>query len=235
MMRLRLAFALLFWLLLGSAFGATRYNVFVDVSASINRPQRMSWLATVDKLPDRPQPGDAVTLLPLHNNTGGAAAMFTGESQPFDDDLPADDQMVRRRAFVDMRNGFRAALRDAISQPGHATETDIFSAVDRVPADDRGRHVVVLFISDMLQSTSRDIDMDKIRLTEVTIPQVIQAAVKRHHWTGGTLAGVRIDCLLPGISAEARVVHNDRLILKLFWDCLFRSIGASLNNFDTQL
>jgi hypothetical protein len=119
--------------------------------------------------------------------------------------------------------------------PGNATETDIFSAFDRIRADDRGRRQVVVLFSDMLQSTSHDVDMGKARMNEQTIRDVIQSAAKRHHWNSATLAGVSVRCLLPGVGADARPVPNDRVILKQFWGSLCRLLGGSLDGFDTQL
>jgi hypothetical protein len=222
-------------LLAGLASGANHFDVFVDVSASITEAQRLSWLQSADKLADQFSPGDAATLYPVHNNTGSAGALFDQESHPLDDNMGADDQIAARGGFVRMKNGFRAALRATLLQPGRATETDIFSAFDRIRRDPAGRHIVVLIISDMLQSSPRDVDMEKTRITEQSTKVLIETVARRHRWGADTLAGVDVRCLLPPVGAEVRAQANDRLTVKFFWDAFCRSLGGKLDTFDTQL
>lgn len=212
----------------------TQYALFVDWSPSITATQRMGWAPETDKILTRLKPGDAVALYPVHANTYSAKALFEATSLPFDEDLGLDEQLRRHKLFKQMRDGLRVAFHSALFAPEPTLETDLFGALDRCRPPGGGRGVVAVLFSDMVHSSSRDVDLEKVRLTEDKIGDLISKVGQAHHWTNGVLAGVRVYCVLPGLTGQKVVLKNDPAVLRMFWGALFTALGANLERWDTQ-
>lgn len=212
---------------------STQYMVFVDWSPSITDAQRIAWTGTATLLVKTLKPGDAVAIYPVHSNTFGARSLFDGESVTIDSNLGIDQLLAARKAFARLRTGVRDALRLALTKPEPTRETDLFGAVDRFLSRKGGRRIVVVLFSDMLQSTRRELDMEHMKMTEKEIPEMIRRVAQAHRWYSGMLNGVTVDCILPGL--EGLRSQRDTKVLQLFWESLFRTLGARLERWDTQL
>lgn len=212
----------------------TQYALFIDWSPSITVTQRMEWAPDAEKILARLKPGDAVALYPVHANTFSAKALFEATSLPLDEDLGLDEQLRRHKLFKQMRDGLRVAFHNALFTPEPTLETDLFGALDRCRQPNSGRSVVVVLFSDMLHSSSRDLDLEKVRLTEDKIGGLISRVGQARHWTNGMLAGVRVRCVLPGLTGQKVAQKNDPALLRMFWGSLFATLGANLERWDTQ-
>src|SRR5207247_5352334 len=84
--------------------------------------------------------------------------------------------------------------------------------------------------------SGKDLNLEKVRLRANDIPRCVRTVTTQHHWTAGTLVGVRVHVILPSIqSGESSPQLNDRPILGEFFDKLLKEIGATLVTFDTHL
>jgi len=211
----------------------THYQVFVDGSGSISELQRAHWKARLLNFSDRFRQGDAVTIRKIHANTASAEAVYASDSPAVSDGAPYDEVSSAQEKFGEMIAGYRTNIEQVLSESSTSPETDLFSVVDRVEKD--ADHVpVVVVVSDMLQST-KGVDFEKLVLADQTISEVIQTTARNHSWMNTQLAGVRVICLLPSLDGRPVRQTNSRQALKRFWETLFRTLGAQLERFDTEL
>jgi hypothetical protein len=216
-----------------SANRGTHYQFFVDGSGSINKMQRAHWGAKLLAFSDQFQQGDAVTIRRIHANTASAEAVYEKDSPVVADGAPYDEVGSAQEKFSQMVAGYRARVENMLSEASASPDTDLFSVVDRVQVTG-DRVPVVIIVSDMLHST-KGTDFEKLVLGDQTIGEVIQATAREHRWANTQLAGVRVVCLLPSLDGRPVRQANNRQTLKRFWETLFRTLGARLERFDTEL
>ena len=134
-----------------------------------------------------------------------------------------------------MVKGAYVGLNRLLSDSEPSIETDIFSFVDRLPSNPGSGHIVVIVLSDMLHSSSRDIDFERTAIKPADFQALLQRIADQHHWHPGVLADTAVTCVLPPLDGKVRREINDRRVLKDFWGALVQALGGRLNGFDTQI
>lgn len=214
--------------------GGTRHYIFVDRSASVTPGQRAHWKTATANVFDKVERGDSIAIYPLHANTLAAAAAFSGTSRPVDDGAPHDEVEQANAEFEAMITGAYSGLEHLLSDSEPSIETDIFSLVDRLPTTGNSSASVII-LSDMLHSSRRDIDLERIAIKPGAFQALFQRIADQHHWSRATLAGATVTCVLPPLDGKVRHEVNDRRVLKDFWAALIHALGGRLAGFDTQI
>ncbi len=212
-----------------------RLIVFVDLSASIDREQRHRWGREAIRLIDSLVGGWAIGIYPIHDRTLDAAPLYQAEIPDWAPNATAEVARKQKSALLLVRKGAGAALEKAFSAAGGATQTDIFSAIDRIGPDPRDRRTVIIFFSDMLNSTP-ELNMERAgSLSRATIPSHIQNVARRHGWRPDLLSGAEVYCVLNAIESGRRAPAVDRLTQRDFYEALFGALGGRLALYDTNL
>ena len=214
---------------------AARLIVFVDLSASVDREQRRLWEQQASRLADAISPGWSVSVHPIHDQTLGAAPLFTAEVPEWTDEASYEVAQNQKRALIQARAGARAAIQKTLETGGGATRTDVFSAIDRIRPDLKHRRTNVVFFSDMLNSTP-DLDLESAgTISRASNERQIRALAARHGWNGNLLAGSALYCVLNSIESGRRGPKVDRLTQREFYNALFGALGGRLALYDTTL
>jgi hypothetical protein len=203
-----------------------------DVSSSIGPAERARWRPIAERSINLLAPGDTLLALQVHDHTVDAAPLFRGvmPTQP-DAGAPLDEQRDFKRQLMKFRADATQALQQAFD--GQALITDLFGVLDRLPS---GSYLAdVILFTDGLNST-QELNLEKTRLTEELMPEVIQKLGKNHRWTGQTLAGVSVRIVLPSRAAGDRNNFvNDKSTLSVFYRTLVESLGGQLKTFGVEV
>jgi hypothetical protein len=211
-----------------------RLIVFLDQTASIDAAQRTAWMKDATGLTRQLAGGSSIAIYPIHDRTMDAAPLFTAEIPDSKDDATADEARAQHLAIVRAREGAQAAIEKGLDA-GPASRTDIFSTLDRIQPDSRQRRTVVVYFSDMLNSTS-DLNMEiPGALRRSNIPSELQGLAHRHYWGPSQLKGAEVFCVLNSIQSGHRGPAVDRLTQKAFYEALFQALGARLMVYETHL
>jgi hypothetical protein len=211
-----------------------RLIVFLDQTASINAAQRAAWMKEAAGLASQIAPGSSIAIYPIHDRTMDAAPLFAADIPAAPDDATADEARAQHSALVGAREGARAAIETGLNAGG-ASQTDIFSTIDRIQPDPRQRRTVIVYFSDMLNSTP-DLNMEaRGTIKRSDIPAKLEGLARRHYWQPGQLAGDEVFCILNSIDSGQREPAVDRLTQRVFYDALFQALGAQLKSYETHL
>lgn len=115
-----------------------RLFIFIDQSASIRRDQPR-WETEARQLATVIEPGWNVTLFGIHDQTLGSPPLFQAEVPGLSPDAGMDEAIASKRAKLAARKGLIEAFQRALSQTARARQTDLLSAIDRIPHDRTGR------------------------------------------------------------------------------------------------
>lgn len=201
---------------------------FVDTSGSVTGEQSLHWQEMADKAMGRFKPGDSLTIYELNDRTLENSAIFSRGLEPFTGG--ADDLIKKRRLAEQIKKEAREEMRKLLAASKRSISSAVFDGIDRVKLDPH-RRTVVVWLSDMLNSSEQDPNLEKVALTTVNFADAITDLARRHQWHSGTLAQADVHVILP--SAGAAKPLNDRRMVKQFFTVLFQSLGANLITFDT--
>jgi hypothetical protein len=205
----------------------------VDRSKSISSRQLSEWRPMAQQFADALCPGAHLRVFKID--------AFTLSNTPlFDEVLPQrpanatmDDLIRFRQRLAHFRTDLSVALDKAFSGINDATATDIFSLWDRVNAGE-GRHTQFLIFSDALHC-SRDLNLEKTRLSPNAFSSVIHNLAEYHRWSS-TLSGVSVRFILPSSAINGPPPSvNDVRMLSDFYGALVRSLGGQLSPFDSYV
>jgi len=210
-----------------------QYVWFIDQSSSVDPSGQPQWQRATEEQVKRLRCGDTLLMFGLHNQTRQAAPIYNDEVPAVSDDPTIDEDKRCKLKLDPMRQQLKEKFREAFDLRHRATETDYFSAIDRIKLD-QTRHTMVFFVGDMVQS-NRDLDLERVRLTEENIVDLLNPVIARHGRQRDQLKGVRIHCILNSLNIREAAPLNDVHILRKFWGTLFQSLGAELVTFDTHL
>jgi len=212
-----------------------RLAAFVDLSASVTAAQRNAWLQQATTVVEGLDNGCGISIYALHDQTASAAPLYAGEMLERAED-PGHAELIRyNHSVAEVQENAGRAFALAFTQPGRALVTDIFSAIDRVRSDVKGRRTTVVFFSDMLNSTPILNLEAPPALDAAAIPDRIQAIAEKHNWNSRTLHGAEVYCILNSLDSGARQPVTDRRTQQHFYQALFRALGAKLMLYDTHL
>jgi hypothetical protein len=212
---------------------AVRLIIFVDQSASIPEAQQTQWEKTAGQLFDRLGTGDGIVIFGLHDQSLNAKPIYQADVPILDDEAGLEDRARWKRRLNQIREQAKAAFQQALNPQQRALSTDIFSAINRVQPD-RSRKTVLIFMSDMLHSTP-ELDLEKVRLSEEKISDLLNPVIAKHRWPKGMLAEAEVHCVLNSVNMRESSPLNDRIILQQFWATLFEYLGAGVETFETHL
>jgi hypothetical protein len=211
-----------------------RLIVFLDQTASIDAAQRAAWLSEATGLTRQLGGGASVAIYPIHDRTMDAAPLFQADIPEMKDDATSDDARTQHLALVRARDGARAAIEKGLNA-GPAARTDIFSSIDRIQPDPLRRPTIIVYFSDMLNSTP-DLNMEAPgALKRQDISLKLQGLARRHYWRPNQLAGDQVYCILNSIESGHRGPAVDRLTQRAFYGALFQALGAHLAVYETHL
>lgn len=209
--------------------------VFLDLSASITSAQRALWEREGARLANGLPDDSSIAIYAIHDHTMDTARLFEAEiPAPLADGTrsAAEKQKAARKAA---REGALAAILGALDSGGDAQRTDIFSAINRIRPPRDGRHLQIIFFSDMLNSTP-DFNMELPgSLARSNLMDRVAQLAQRHSWHSAQLAGAEVYCVLNSISSGKRGPAIDRLTQQAFYQALFESLGARLISYDTNI
>lgn len=221
----------------------SRLLIFVDQSASISANQQTQWKVEGERLINQCSFGDVIAIFGLHDQTLNARAIYRGEIPALPEGAGLVETGEVKRALSQIKMAAKAELQQALQPGTRALHTDIFAALNRVrdfEEAERARHTVapkyvVLFLSDMLHSTQSDLDMEKTRLAEDNLDDLLNPVIAKYRWQKGALARAEIHCVLNSIEIIGATPLNNRIILKKTWEKLFAFLGARLQTFETHI
>lgn len=209
--------------------------VFLDLSGSIDPPQRARWERSAEALGMSLGDDSSISVYAIHDRTMDEARLFGAEVPVPVADGTRTSAELQKAARNAARKGAAAAIKSALENGGQAASTDIFSAIDRVGHPHANRRLQIYFYSDMLNSTP-DFDMEKPgSLQRAGFSDRVQRLAKRHAWRPEQLAGAEVFCLLNSVESGARGPAVDRLTQRAFYGVLFESLGAKLVSYDTDI
>jgi hypothetical protein len=211
-----------------------RLIVFLDQSASVDAAQRAAWMNEATDLTRQLAGGSSIAIYPIHDRTMDSAPIFEADIPEAKDDATSDEARAQHQALARVRDGARAAIAKGLDG-GTAVRTDIFSTVDRIQPDPRQRRTVIVYFSDMLNSTS-DLNMEvpgTIRRSNISTE--LQGLARRHYWQASQLAGDEVFCVLNSIESGHKAPTVDRLTQRVFYGALFQALGAQLVDYETHL
>jgi hypothetical protein len=212
-----------------------QYLIFVDQSASPGPSDAARWIdAANHKVFERLRFGDSLVVYGVHDHTGDSAPIFEAAIPVVPEDAGMDGVIGARRALRDARVNGLKSVREALKSPVLSRTTKLIESLRRITGDQQ-RKTEALYLSDMLEST-KDLDLERIRLTDANLPTLAQAAINRYQFTRGMLDGVTVFCVLdsPRVG-EPRSKMNDRSMLDRFWRLIFTTLGAQLASFDSRI
>ncbi len=211
-----------------------RLIVFLDQTASIDAAQRAAWLREANGLTRQLAGGASVAIYPIHDQTMDAAPLFEADIPEIKDDATSDEARTQHLALVRARDGALRAIERGLTA-GPAARTDIFSSIDRIQPDPLRRPTIIVYFSDMLNSTP-DLDLEAPgALKRPDIAFKLQGLASRHYWQPNQLAGDRVYCILNSIESGHRGPAVDRLTQRAFYGALFEALGARLVVYETHL
>lgn len=211
-----------------------RLIIFLDQTASIDAAQRTAWTGEASGLARQLAGGSSITIYPIHDRTMDAAPLFQADIPVVSDNATSDIALAGHKALLRARNGSLAAIEKGLDT-GPAIRTDIFSSIDRIRPDPLHRRTMIVYFSDMLNSTP-DLNMETPgTIKRPSIGAQIEALARRHYWQTGQLAGDDVYCVLNSIESGHRGPAVDRLTQKAFYDALFQALGARLVSYETHL
>jgi hypothetical protein len=237
-MKVKLLFVAL--LLTRVAFSASAPNlpvqrvVFVDQSASPGADDAARWLEAANrKVFEQTRFGDSVIVYAVHDHTGGSAPIFEAAVPLLPLGASMEETLHARKLLRHAREAGPAKLDEALHTPVRSRSTRLLESLRRIPKDP-GRVTEVLYLSDMLESTS-ELDLERTRITGANLMRLAQAAIDRYHLARGQLDGVTVFCVLdsPRVSAAAKV--NDHEALDRFWRLIVVSLGGKLVSFESRI
>ncbi len=212
----------------------SRLIIFLDQTASIDATQRAAWMKEASGLARQLTGGSSVAVYPIHDRTMDAAPLFQADIPAVGDDATSDEALAGHLALVHARDGSRAAIEKGL-ETGPAVRTDVFSSIDRIQPDTLHRRTVIVYFSDMLNSTP-DLNLETPgAIKRPSMGAQIEALARRHYWQPGQLAGDEVYCVLNSIESGHRGPAVDRLTQKAFYDALFQALGARLVSYETHL
>jgi hypothetical protein len=210
-----------------------QYVWFIDQSISVDPSGQPQWQKATEEQVKRIRCGDTLFMFGLHNQTRQAAPIYNDEVPAVSDDPTIIEDKKCKLKLVPMRQQLKDKFREAFDLRHRAIETDYFSSIDRIKLD-QTRRTMVFFVGDMVQS-NRELDLERVRLTEENIVDLLNQVIAKHGWQRDQLNGVRVHCLLNSLNIREAAPLNDVRILRKFWETLFQSLGAELVTFDTHL
>jgi hypothetical protein len=211
-----------------------RVILFIDQSASIDRDQRRQWRNDANGLVGGIRDGWSVSIFGIHDHTLESAPLFEVDIPMFVSDGTSKTAAARNAAIQTARQAALAAVEKALDTSG-AARTDIFSALDRVHPDPRSRPTVIVFFSDMLNSTS-ELNMERTgSVTLQNIGALIPSLARRHLWRKDSLAGSEVYCVLNSIEIGRNAPPVDRRVQEVFYAGLFGAMSAKLARYETSL
>ncbi len=211
-----------------------QYVWFIDQSSSVDPSGQPQWQKAAEEQGKCLRCGDALFVFGLHNQTPNAAPIYDAEIPAVSDDPTRDEREKCDRKMKQVRRELKEKLREAFNPQHRAPTTDYFSAIDRIKPDPT-RHTMVFFVGDLFQSNQTELDLERVRLTDENINDLLNPVITRHCWQQDQLKGVKIHCLFNSLNIIDTTPLNDRRILRKFWGTLFQSLGAELVTFDTHL
>lgn len=211
------------------------YTWFVDWSASVSpdrqADQQTQWLSMREKQIARLKCGDRIRIFAVSNQTSNSAPIYDQEIPPLGDTY--EEELKCRQKLKQVREELKQKFQEAFSPQQRASESDYLSAIDRLKPDGT-RHQRVYFAGDLLHSNA-ELDLEKVRLTQSNIADLLNPVVAKHGWREGRLKGAKVYCILNSLSIIDAKPLNDRQLLHRFWRTAFESLGAELVHFDSSV
>lgn len=238
-MKVKLLFVVL--LLIGVAFSASvprlpvQRVVFVDLSESPGPDDAARWREAANvKVFEQTRFGDSVIVYAVHDHTAESAPIFEASVPILGPDASMEETLRARKLLRHARVDGPVKLDEALRTPMRSRSTRLIESLRRIPKDP-GRATEVLYLSDMLESTS-ELDLERTRISNANIMRLAQAAIDRYHLTRGALDGVTFYCVLdsPRVGAVSRKA-NDHQSLERFWRLVLTSLGGNLASFDSRI
>jgi len=210
----------------------THYLAFVDVSGSIEIQQIERWMGQIQtKLLSKLRCGDRLTILPIHEETAGAAPVLDIALPMFEGELTLSEMVACRKTLATGVSKFKKAL--IVLTSARAKQTDILHLIPRIADEHHSmdhRKLEVYLLTDFLNAT-RELDLEKTELTPESMNGVIQTILARKGWGPSLLAGVELYCWVEGHTAGTHAGLNNFVRLKRFWGTLFDGVGATVKEF----
>lgn len=211
----------------------THYYLFIDQSFSLAPAQGDAWSKLAERSLRHLSPGDAITMFGLHDHTRDASALFDEATTFVPRSQGASKQNAGAQRLKTVKADALAAVTAAL-QSRTSQWTDVLGAFDRIRPDPDGRRLEAILMTDALHST-RDLDLERVRLRSETLPAVLEAAGTGHHWSKTTLAGVDVRFLLNGAQIGDKPAIVSRDVLHQFYEAMVKGLGGRLTSFDTSL
>ena len=208
----------------GESHQPTHYVLFLDCSPSARADQQQRWQQEGRKQIAALSPGDALQIFLLHDNTATAAEAFAGAA-------PAGDTLSAKRMVADLRRRSAEALACPSNQ-SRGRDTDILGAIDRLRPN-RGRRTIVVFFSDMLNSTP-EADIERRPLRPERMPEIITAAPEARMDSRDACGRHRALCIEQPRAGPESQSPNDRRTIEAFYRLLFESLGGHLAQFSIR-
>jgi hypothetical protein len=186
----------------------------------------------VEEVLSRLKAGDEIEIFALHSQTLNAKPIFQAAVPPLGEEPWLGEFSRSKSRMAQVRREARESFNQALHTQQRALATDIFSAIDRVKPD-QTRETVLIFMSDMLNST-QELDLEKVRLTEKNIAELVNSLVVKRGWQRGMLNGTKVRCLLSSVKMHDSAPLDNRQALIQFWKTLFEFLGAKVETFETH-
>jgi hypothetical protein len=209
--------------------------VFVDLSESPGPDDAVRWREAANvKVFERTNFGDSVIVYAVHDHTAESAPLFEVSVPMLGPDASMDETLRARKLLRHARVDGPVKLDEALRAPVRSRSTRLIESLRRIPKDP-GRATEVLYLSDMLESTS-ELDLERTRISNANIVHLAQAAIERYRLTPGALDGVTFYCVLdsPRVGTASRKA-NDHQSLERFWRLVVTSLGGNLASFDSRI
>lgn len=210
-----------------------RLMLAVDHSKSILPAQMATWKQTAQNVTNCLMPGDAVTVVALHSNSGQSAAAFEREFpvEPTNATIPV--RIAVHNEIVTSKKQLRGVVDSIFSAPNDARWTDVFGVFERIPPDSK-RQTLLVLLTDAVHSTP-EFDMERTRLVEGKFQETFQRLARVYAWPPAPLKGIRVYFVLPSLSGQNRhFAVNDRATLSRWYQSLVNELGGELASFSVD-
>jgi len=209
------------------------YYWFIDQSVSSKSEQSYNgWKAAFEDQLKCLKCGDRLFMFGIHNQTRNAAAIAEAEIPSVIPRTWKNDKKCRDR-LKEVAPVLRQKFEEALNPRQRSVTTDVFSAFERIKADS-SRRVVVVLVGDALHS-NHEIDLEKVRITDENIADLLNPIIASRGWQPGILTGVRCHFLLDNLGIIDKQPLNDRGKLQKLYTTLLKALGGELVSFDTRL
>jgi hypothetical protein len=215
------------------SFSGNDYYWFIDQSLSPKSEQSdPGWKAAFEDQLKCLKCGDRLFMYGIHNQTRNAAAIIEVE-------IPAATPPTWsrvwkcRRKLKQVTPAMKQKFEDALNPRQRSLTTDEFSAFERIKPDD-SRRIIAVLVGDALHS-NHEIDIEKTRITDENIADLLNPIIASRGWQPGMLKGVQFHFLLDNLEMINKPLLNDRGKLQRLYATLLKALGAELLTFDTRL